>query len=135
MYVDDIAQWVADQGVAGGNTDWPITRLGQSAVSTGSSARGVTFYPTPGNQPEPGRTGRPSFPGMQIRVRGDVADRRAAYEECAALIALLADLGPTQMGTTNIRAIRAVQSAPIGPMPDAAGRPEYTANFLVTLGR
>lgn len=132
-YVTDLLDWLAATGHVDGATGWDGFAYRQPATHSDTvTARSVTLYPTPG---EP-RDVRPEMlrSGLQVRVRAEKGGESVAHAKCAALRDALCAISAQDVGATNIRFVLCEQSEPLPLGPDAAGRPEFTLNFIVARG-
>ncbi len=75
-------------------------------------------------------------PGLQIRVRGQSEDPQTPRGVLETIRIALDGLGPLTVGSSNVRWIKAVQSAPMSLGIDGQdNRWEFVCNFIVGKGR
>lgn len=126
--VDDIASYLKSSGLA--PTGWRVCTY----LLPPDPDRVICLTEYAGNPPFT-KVGLDE-PGIQIRARGAAEDPETPRELLETIRLGLDGLGPIMLGTTNVRWVKAVQSAPAPLGMDSQKRRwEFVCNFIVGKGR
>jgi hypothetical protein len=128
--VDDIGSLLEARGHVGDS--WPWFRGFMPATSSDlEQAVAITEFPA-GTPP---MSSGPEPRGLQVRVRGEIGDYDTPQRKIREIYNELHAMGPTLVGSTDVRWISAQQASELPLGPDKAGRFEFTWNFTVAASR
>lgn len=119
-YLDAIETYLVDQGLAGGSTDWPISKF-RSAVH----GKAVVLQQTGGPPPEQASDRRWENPTFQLMVQGEALDAEPASDKAQAIMRAL-DRADTVDGFVDIFA---QQSSPLPLGLNERQEPRYVVNI------
>ncbi len=132
--VDDVYDFLTDQGIAGGSTGWDLLRRRLMDAPVGNPV--VVLTEDGGGQPEiPTDEGIGDSAlqdvGVHVTVRAAPWDGDASAAKAIEIYDALHGLLDTEVGSTTYMRVRARTSEPVFLNFDDQGRPRHTIAFLL----